>query len=493
MNLTSLQLRVLVKLATPGRMTVDRLVDAVLPRKTDRAQRALYEPEIRLQIDLLTLHGLITCIEQAGERFCVAAPKVVRWLAKTRPHMSRRNRKKRHPFTLPVLTASLALAAGCTHAPSSPPVASAAPVVSRYNAEGTPPPDRMEQFYNPRTGNMVYRFCVGAECPKPTPKRPLQPRSVVTEINPDGSTEPVPQITTTAAPAKKKTATASVAKPAASKNDNGASLLKAPAAKTAANDTTAAAVTEPLNAQRAAVQGAPAPTAPASPPAKTAAAIGAAAAAAAAAAPTPSVKEAMAPRPVATPTAKPVPKVEEEAPVVVPTAEKPIRVPSSPSARATPLDDGVKMARNTAEPAGALSAMMAKSVPEKAVAASGAASSAEQFVATWASLWSAKKADAYFSLYAPDFWPTYGTLRDFAAWKNQRRNVMERQEVINVSIEVVKVTEGEGKAAVRFWQNYESPSFRSRVLKAVDLAKLDGEWKIRRERLIPVEPATASA
>ncbi len=62
MNLTSLQLRVLVKLATPGRMTVDRLVDAVLPRKTDRAQRALYEPEIRLQIDLLTLHGLITCM-----------------------------------------------------------------------------------------------------------------------------------------------------------------------------------------------------------------------------------------------------------------------------------------------------------------------------------------------------------------------------------------------------------------------------------------------
>lgn len=201
----------------------------------------------------------------------------------------------------------------------------------------------------------------------------------------------------------------------------------------------------------------------------------------------------MAPRPVATPTAKPVPKVEEEAPVVVPTAEKPIRV-LSPSARATPLDDGVKMARNTAEPAGALSAMMAKSVPEKAVAASGAASSAEQLAATWArSLGRPRRRTPISASTPPISWPTYGTLRDFAAWKNQRRNVMERQEVINVPIEVVKVTEGEGKAAVRFWQNHESPLLRSRVLKTVDLAKLDGEWKIRRERLIPVEPATASA
>ncbi|MBP8275662.1 MAG: hypothetical protein KAX55_02040 [Propionivibrio sp.] len=506
MNLTSLQLRVLVKLANPGRMTVDRLVEAVMPRKIDREKRSLCEPEIRLQIDLLTLHGLITCIDQNGERFCSAAPNVVRWLAKNHPRASRRNRKKRFPFALPVLTASLAMAAGCTHAPTSPAVASApAPVVTRYNAEGTPPPDRMEQFYNPRTGNMVYRFCVGAECPKPTPKRPLQPRSVVTEINPDGSTEPVAQVAVTAPePAKK---TVSKPKATASKNDNGASLLKAPVAKTAANDKTAAAVTEQLNTLRATAQGAaapqPAPTAAAPQtaqtattpqPAKTAAAIGAAAAAAAAAAPKPSVKEAMAPRPVATPTAKPLPKVDEEAPVVVPTTEKPMRVPSSPSANAAPLDGGLKMARAAAEPVGAeASPAMTTSVPAKTVVASGAESSAEQFVATWARLWSDKATDAYFSLYAPDFWPTYGAVRDVAAWRSQRRSVMERQGEIKVTVDVVKVTENEGKAAVRFWQNYESPSFRSRVLKVVDLAKADGEWRIRRERLIPVEPATASA
>ena len=170
-----------------------------------------------------------------------------------------------------------------------------------------------------------------------------------------------------------------------------------------------------------------------------------------------------------------------------------MRVPSSPSANATPLDDGLKMARNTAGPVGAEASPVTTRAPAKTVVASGAESSAEQFVATWARLWSDKATDAYFSLYAPDFWPTYGSVRDVAAWRNQRRSVMERQGEIKVTVDVVKVTENEGKAAVRFWQNYESPSFRSRVLKVVDLAKADGEWRIRRERLIPVEPATASA
>ena len=87
MNLTSLQLRVLVKLANPGRMTVDRLVEAVMPRKMDREKRPLSESEIRLQIDLLTLHGLITCIDQNGV-------------------VSRNPRFFRHPSSSPATSAS---------------------------------------------------------------------------------------------------------------------------------------------------------------------------------------------------------------------------------------------------------------------------------------------------------------------------------------------------------------------------------------------------
>lgn len=483
MQLTSLQLRILVKLALPGRMTLERLLAAAMPRKLDINQRPLMENEIRLQIDLLALHGLISLVDQSGERCCVAPAAVVRWLAKSQPRASRRTRKKRMPFALPVLTASLMSAAGCTHAPSTT-AAAPAPVVTRYNAEGTPPPDRMEQFYNPRTGNMVYRFCVGSECPEPTPKRPMQRRSVVTEINPDGSTEPVAQ--DLAPPPAQAKAPASKPKVAAAKNDNGASLLQAPVAKTAATDKTAAAVAAQLNTLKPAVQGSTG-----SPPPQAAAAIGAAAAAAAAAAPKQSGKVGEAARPVASTTIKPLPKADEEAPVVVPTVEKPMRVPSSPSARATPLDGGAKVMQTAFTPAAPVGGVA--STANNVVASSVGTSSAEQFVAVWARLWSDKATDAYFSLYAPDFWPTYGTVRDVAAWKNQRRSVMERQGVIKVTVEVVKVIENEEKAAVRFWQNYESPSFRSRVLKVVDLAKADGEWKIRRERLIPVETPTVSA
>ena len=477
MQLTPLQLRILVKLAKPGRMTVDRLLTSVLPRKLDISQRSLLETEIRLQIDLLILHGLITQIFQSGERYCVAPPAVVRWLAKRPPHASRRTRRKRVPLAIPVITASLMGAAGCTHAPSTTAAATPAPVVTRYNAEGTPPPDRMEQFYNPRTGNMVYRFCVGKECPEPTPKRPLQRRPVVTEINPDGSTEPVAQVTTQQPPP----APAKVAKPkaAATKNDNGASLLQAAAAKTPAADAAGAA---PASAPRPAVQSAPGPQTP-----QAAAAIGAAAAAAAAAAPKQSGTAGIAPRPVASSTVKPLPKVDEEAPVVVPTAEKPMRVPSSPSARATPLEAG---------PAGTAGAIrLVKSTPaEQLGQALSAPGSAEAFVLSWARLWSEKNAEAYFGLYAADFQPSYGSVREVGAWKSQRRSVMERHGDIKVSVDVVKVIENEGKAAVHFWQNYESPTFRSRVLKKVDLARAGDSWKIRRENLIQVQqPLTVSA
>ena len=71
-------------------------------------------------------------------------------------------------------------------------------------------------------------------------------------------------------------------------------------------------------------------------------------------------------------------------------------------------------------------------------------------------------------------------------FEQQRRSVMLRPGDIKVGVEVVKVDEKGDKATVRFWQNYESKSFKSRVMKSLELVKVDGDWKIRRERLIPV-------
>ena len=122
----------------------------------------------------------------------------------------------------------------------------------------------------------------------------------------------------------------------------------------------------------------------------------------------------------------------------------------------------------------------------KGLAAAGIANSAEAFIVGWADLWAGKKADAYFGLYASDFWPTYGDAKSMSAFEQQRLSVMVRPGDIKVGVELVKVEDKGDKATVRFWQNYESKSFKSRVLKSMELVKVDGDWKIRRERLIPV-------
>lgn len=93
---------------------------------------------------------------------------------------------------VPLLATSLLATTGCNSLPGKSEKI-ATPSISTYNAERTPPPERMEQFFNPRNGDMVYRFCVGSECPEPTPKKPLLPMAVVTEIDAAGMSTQVEQ------------------------------------------------------------------------------------------------------------------------------------------------------------------------------------------------------------------------------------------------------------------------------------------------------------
>ena len=118
--------------------------------------------------------------------------------ARNRPALAAR---KPVPIAPSWATALLAASAGCgTLKDWTQPTP--APVVKAY-ADGSRAPERMEQFYNPRTGNLVYRFGVGDECPGPTPKKPARTMSVVTEVHPDGmgTGAPEPQGVTSAAPA----------------------------------------------------------------------------------------------------------------------------------------------------------------------------------------------------------------------------------------------------------------------------------------------------
>ncbi len=490
MKLTPLQTSILSRLGTDREMPFDHLVRALTPT---RAQQGLspvqWEEEIRLQIDLLGVYGVIQITPQLGSRLCVAPEFVVRWADMHRVRQVVEGRKYKPSIVLPLVAATLlsTVTAGCSSFPwlkqDQP-----APVVSRYNPDGTPPPERMEQFYNARTGNLVYRFCVEDECPLPTPKIPVQKASVVNEINPDGSATPVEQ----------KLAANETAPTHKSDADTRKAIREAlNTPKTAANNPTAAAIAAQLAAQRSAILGAGnAEQAPAVPMTT----------------PKPTMKKVdLSPTPTAAPTAHP-----EPAPTGKPTSQGVLpmqpstntRIPSGPAADASMIDVPlVAMAAGGMLNGGAAvishnlglmavggmsTAVLVTQTPET-FGGQADARSPEALLSVWAGKWSAKDADGYFNLYASDFTPSYGPARSLSHWARQRRTVMGRPGAIKVSAEVVKIDERDGKATVSFWQTFESRSFKSRVLKSMELVKAGDAWKIHRERLVPVEMKDTAA
>ena len=78
--------------------------------------------------------------------------------------MQKAGKKYRPSIMLPLIAASMVAVAtaACSSLPGMK-QDTPAPVVAPYNAAGTPPPERMEQFYNAKSNSMVYRFCVGSE------------------------------------------------------------------------------------------------------------------------------------------------------------------------------------------------------------------------------------------------------------------------------------------------------------------------------------------
>lgn len=476
MTLKPIQSRILVKLGTARQLSFNRLAEAAMPsRKLDPESRSRWDDEIRLQIELLGVYGLIQIVEQMGIRTCIAPDFVVRWVPEHQAKvatMQQTGKKYRPAIVLPLLAASLVAVAttACSNLPGMK-QDTPAPVVSPYNAAGTPPPERMEQFYNPQSNTMVYRFCVGSECPAPTPKKPRPTMSVVTEIDNNGMSSPVEQkISPTFAD---KT----LQLPSQPVRDTLKDVRALP--KTAHNDKGAAAVAAQLEQQRRAIlEASGAAQAPTTAPTaaklsgKTLQDIGA-----------PVISN---PAPPASPSApSAVRKDKSSVQDMLPTTG--IRVPAGPQAKAhTPSATALAKAAVANRAVGGIAqhemvteTSVRSSTPEKA-------SSPEAFLLGWADLWSAKNADAFFGLYAKDFWPTYGDAKSFGDFEHLRRSVMTRAPAIKVGIEVVKVEAKDDKATVRFWQNYQSKTFKSRVMKSLELVKVDGDWKIRRERLIPV-------
>lgn len=501
LKLKPLQARILVKLGTARDIPFDHLVKALMPdHEMQGMSLAEWDNEIRLNIELLKVYGVIQITDRLGVRICVAPDFVVRWADVHRVRAAAEGKKYKPSMAIPLAVATVlaTVTTGCSTSPgmiqSTP-----APVVKPYNADGTPPPERMEQFYNARTGSMVYRFCVGDECPLPTPKKPVPTISVVTEANPDGTTTPVEQ--------NAAFSSGEAISPTRSASETRQAVREAlSSSKTAKNNAAAAAIAAQLNDQRRALQAAAgveqSPATPVTAPKLSVKTLGVGGGQSPAAAPVPVAK----------------PSVQNNSTVLPATGT---RIPSSPSAKASVLNGPTLASANAGmarEAVGGVSANaqvseppMTSSVSEidqmvsigktvvvathaaDALGSKAIATAIEDFLAGWASKWSAKDADAYFNLYAKDFWPSYGQAKNMSTWEQQRRSVMVRAGAIKVDVDVVKVEEKDGKASVRFWQTYKSKSFKSRVLKSLALVKADGEWKIHRERLIPVEAKASNA
>lgn len=111
-------------------------------------------------------------------------------------------------------------------------------------------------------------------------------------------------------------------------------------------------------------------------------------------------------------------------------------------------------------------------------------SSIESRVRSWAEAWSAKDYAAYAAFYAPSFMPDGGLSRE--DWNQLRRARISPRERILVTVDKLRVRmDGEDRAFAEFEQTYRSNIFNDRVMKTLEMIKLDGKWLINRETSVP--------
>jgi len=125
-----------------------------------------------------------------------------------------------------------------------------------------------------------------------------------------------------------------------------------------------------------------------------------------------------------------------------------------------------------------------KAPAETAPPASARANAEEEVVAAvraWARAWSAKDADAYLAFYAPEFRPAGGESR--SQWEKTRRERIAAPKQIAVAVEKPAVVVRGEQATVTFRQNYRSDIVKTTSTKTLVLARTNGRWLIREEKV----------
>ncbi len=103
----------------------------------------------------------------------------------------------------------------------------------------------------------------------------------------------------------------------------------------------------------------------------------------------------------------------------------------------------------------------------------------------WRKAWAAKDLNTYFAAYAEDFTPPrrFGSR---AAWRAYKQRVIRNKPSIRIRLEDVRVRFPDAThALVRMTQHYRAGAYASDDRKQLAFRRVDGDWKIVREEVVP--------
>lgn len=107
------------------------------------------------------------------------------------------------------------------------------------------------------------------------------------------------------------------------------------------------------------------------------------------------------------------------------------------------------------------------------------------FVTGWARTWSEGDVEKYLAAYSPDFVPADGLTRK--AWETQRRQRVDKGRGIVVKVRDIRIENANPThATVVFEQHYSARGVTDLSNKTLQVERLNGAWRIRRETAVAI-------
>ena len=182
-------------------------------------------------------------------------------------------------------------------------------------------------------------------------------------------------------------------------------------------------------------------------------------------------------------TPKPRSAVNAPAPSAAPSATSRVaegKVPTPPAAVAQA--PSAPAAQSPSAPVAATPPTKATPEPKAARAEGEGSDEVLRTVRGWARAWESKEVGTYLAYYGAEFRPPNGESR--AKWEAGRRTRIAAPRKIEVEIGSPKVTlHGANAATVVFRQGYRSDSLKVNSTKTLIMARQNGKWQIREERV----------